>query len=63
MNSILQGDQLGHTPELCDYENDDSGKKYQFVNRSGSTPKFWIFKARSPRMNVGFFNRYHEMLR
>jgi hypothetical protein len=29
----------------------------QFVSRSGSTPKFWVFKARSPRMNVGFFNR------
>ena len=35
-----------------------AAKKYQFVTRSGSGPKFWVFKARSPRMNVGFFNRY-----
>jgi hypothetical protein len=34
------------------------GKKYQFVTRSGWTLKFWIFKVRSQRMNVGFFNRY-----
>jgi hypothetical protein len=35
-----------------------AARKYQFVTRSGSGPKFWVFKARSPRMNVGFFNRY-----
>jgi hypothetical protein len=33
-------------------------EKYQFVSRSGSTLKFWVFKARSPCLNVGFFNRY-----
>src|ERR1019366_2142850 len=30
----------------------------QFVTPSGSGPNFWVFKARSPRTNVGFFNRY-----
>jgi hypothetical protein len=40
-----------------------TAKKYQFVSRSGSTLKFWVFKARSPSLNVGFFNRYHKMLR
>jgi hypothetical protein len=35
-----------------------AAKKYQFVTRSGSDPKFWVSNTRSPRMNVEFFNRY-----
>jgi Amino acid permease len=34
-----------------------SANNYQFFTRSGSDPKFWVFNARSPRVNVGFFNR------
>jgi hypothetical protein len=40
-----------------------AAKKYPFISRSGSTLKILVFKARSPRMNVGFFNRDHKMLR
>jgi hypothetical protein len=35
-----------------------SAKKYQFFTRSESGPKYRVFNARSPRTNVGFFNRH-----
>ena len=38
-------------------------KKHQFVTRSESGPKYWVFNTRSQRMNVGFFNRYHKSMR
>ena len=32
--------------------------KYQFFTRSESDPKYRVFNIKSPRTNVGFFNRY-----
>jgi len=40
-----------------------AAKKYQFLTRSESGPKYWIFNTRSPRMNVGFFNRCMPQVR
>jgi hypothetical protein len=33
-------------------------RKYQFFTRSESVPKYWVSNTRSPRINLGFFNRY-----
>src|ERR1019366_2042874 len=45
-------------PRAAGFGSSLRAKKYQFLTRFASGPKFWVFKARSPRMNVGFFNRY-----
>jgi hypothetical protein len=50
-------------PRAAGFRSSLRAKKYQFVTRSGSGPNFWVFKARSPRMNVGFLNRYKTSLK
>jgi hypothetical protein len=35
-----------------------AANKYQFVTRSQSGPKHWVFNTRSALVNLGFFNRH-----
>jgi hypothetical protein len=46
------------TAVLFTLARDGRAKKYQFVTRSESGPKYWVFNTRSALMNLGFFNRH-----